>query len=336
MIAINVEDTDRVIPGATGHASAIRGKSDHLDVISMSRKNSSQPHRWHVPNAGGVVTTAINNIAADVAEKSTHLFCRQSFAKRNLGQSEAPNSALALAVIIPFRAATSSDGRLLNLIQTLQKLSEVRSRFPNLSVVVVESDSVGRHEETITSTGALYRYHPHAGPFNKSAAVNLGYRSLSNKPQLLCILDSDAYLDQAFIDICLTELDRRGARALMPFHDMFFLDVQCSALLRSSSAVGVGALTGYLTRNSPGGCIWVTSDLFERVHGFDERFEGWGGEDRDFYDKVTAFAPIVRLPGVFLHLFHERAPEIHAWAKSGGLWQNNYVKNREVRPLASP
>ncbi|NTF59387.1 hypothetical protein G6K93_31295 [Agrobacterium rhizogenes] len=278
---------------------------------------------------------SINNIAADVAEKSTQLFCRQSFDRRNPELSEASDSTVPLAVVIPFRAATPSDGRLLNLRQALQKLSEAKVRFPNLNVMVVESDSNGRHEEMIKSTGALYRYHQDTGPFNKSAAINLGYRSLPNKPQLLCILDSDAYLDQAFIDICLTAMLSRSARALMPFRDMFFLDVQCSALLRSRSVEDMGTLTGYLTRNSPGGCIWVTSDIFEHVGGFDEGFAGWGGEDRDFYNKVAALVPIIRLPGVFLHLFHERAPEIHAWAQNVGSWQNNYSTQEDARSPAS-
>lgn len=284
---------------------------------------------------------SITDVAAEVAEKSTQLFCRQSFDLVDPKLNEFSDTSVSIAIIIPFRATPVSDGRLENLRLALLRLAEARERFTNLTVVVVESDSISRYEDEVAASGAIYRFQKDSGPFNKSGAINLGYRSLPTKPQLLCVLDSDAYLDRFFIDICITGSLLRGDCASMPFRDMFFIDILGSSRLRSRCVKGMGPLTGYLTKNSPGGCIWVTSEIFERVGGFDEGFAGWGGEDRDFYNKVAALVPVIRHRGVFLHLFHERAPEIHAWARNGGPWRNNYSKRENpdqeiIHPISLP
>jgi N-terminal domain of galactosyltransferase len=58
-----------------------------------------------------------------------------------------------------------------------------------------------------------------------------------------------------------------------------------------------------------GGCIIVHKDAFKEVHGYDERFQGWGGEDRAFVLALEVLAgdpglETLRYPASIYHLWH--------------------------------
>ena len=58
-----------------------------------------------------------------------------------------------------------------------------------------------------------------------------------------------------------------------------------------------------------GGCLIVHREAFEKVRGYDERFIGWGGEDRAM---VLALETLVgeqnRYPAAIYHLWHPNPP----------------------------
>ncbi len=196
-----------------------------------------------------------------------------------------------------------------------------------MTVIVIEADSEPRHRAVVEAHGAIHEFVRNEGLFNKAAAVNRGYARAGQHCRYVCILDSDGYLDDSFLRLSLDALLSTGSRGLMPFNDLFFLDRSSTERVLVHGLQRAGDVTGYVTRLSPGVCFWVTAELFEQVGGFDEKYEGWGGEDRDVFTKVEAETPITRLPGVFAHMFHERAPEILAWARAedAGEWRHNYT-----------
>ena len=58
-----------------------------------------------------------------------------------------------------------------------------------------------------------------------------------------------------------------------------------------------------------GGCVVVDREVFETIRGYDERFQGWGGEDRAFVMALeTLSRGGLRYPGPIYHLWHP-APE---------------------------
>lgn len=61
--------------------------------------------------------------------------------------------------------------------------------------------------------------------------------------------------------------------------------------------------------NSPGGILCVRRDLYERVGGWDEAFEGWGYEDVAFAIAAGTLGGVTRYPGTITHLWHPNAPE---------------------------
>jgi predicted glycosyltransferase involved in capsule biosynthesis len=59
--------------------------------------------------------------------------------------------------------------------------------------------------------------------------------------------------------------------------------------------------------------IAIAADLWDRVGGFDERFEGWGWEDVAFRLACeTLLGPMVVLRGVLWHLWHPTDPNREA------------------------
>jgi hypothetical protein len=67
--------------------------------------------------------------------------------------------------------------------------------------------------------------------------------------------------------------------------------------------------TGEAIANQPLGIIAVSRKVWEAVGGFDERFVGWGGEDRAFeLACIALFGKGHRIPGMSYHLWHPNDP----------------------------
>lgn len=57
--------------------------------------------------------------------------------------------------------------------------------------------------------------------------------------------------------------------------------------------------------SAQGGCVVVHRDAFRKVNGYDERFQGWGGEDRAFILALeTLIGTETRYPASIYHLWH--------------------------------
>ena len=73
-----------------------------------------------------------------------------------------------------------------------------------------------------------------------------------------------------------------------------------------------------------GGCVVVHRNCFETVHRYDERFEGWGGEDRAFALALkTLCGDTPRFQAPIYHLWHP-APEEERFG------QQNWPANKKL------
>ncbi|GIF12714.1 glycosyltransferase family A protein [Actinoplanes teichomyceticus] len=215
----------------------------------------------------------------------------------------APAGALpALHVVIPFRAPRGSL-RERNLRACLRSLAQQASGSSGFYVTVVESDDRPRHS-WVGSWADNYVFEPQSGPFNKSSSVNFGARRSRSPRDVICELDADMVVDPWFIT--RVRVQAAVSPAFLPYEDVHCLDPESSARLVSERTAGAGTVAGYLLRRPPGGCVVVTAELFRAVDGFDTSFTGWGGEDRDFVDRLSAFSPVARSAATMIHLNHER------------------------------
>lgn len=205
-----------------------------------------------------------------------------------------------VVVIIPFRDTSASQSRWVNLQTCLTRLKPQLQG--NDRCVVVEADSGPRHEEAIRASGFDYEFVSDVGPFNKSKLVNRGAAEVS-LGEILCILDSDTYFGDDFIEGAVRS---HVEGALLPHENILFMTDISSDKLRAGRADTATPKQFYVTGGSKGICVVVDQPSFAKVQGFDERFEGWGGEDRDFVDRVGNVAPVTRLSMNLAHLDHER------------------------------
>lgn len=74
--------------------------------------------------------------------------------------------------------------------------------------------------------------------------------------------------------------------------------------------------------NSLGGCCVVATSNFRKVHGYDEVFSGYGGEDLDFYWRLQ------RMGVTLLVLRPEKAI---SWIKHGDALRTSFYENKDVK-----
>ena len=228
-----------------------------------------------------------------------------------------------VTIIIPFRLRSETDGRLRNLERLLNKLNIQHNR--DFRVVAVEENTQPVYQAYIGNTCADYLFVQGGDRFNKAAAINAAARCVEGNDELLCLLDADAFIDETFVDRCVGGVLELGTNVLMPYTDMFFLTAAATDRIYNFGFKAANPLEGYVTTGSPGGCMWIKARSFQSQGGLDEGFSGWGGEDRDFYSRIEKVERISRFPGLFVHLFHERPPEIQAALRSNDPWRYDYL-----------
>lgn len=220
-----------------------------------------------------------------------------------------------VAIIVPFRD-TERGQRLRNLIACLHALAD--QDFPgHARVIVVETDIEPRCRDLIEPLADCYRYGYKDGGFNKSWAVNLGLRAAGGPgdpgtPDLTCVLDADILVERSFVACNVARFAEPGHSAHQPFRWSLSLDGPATdhaiwqRIGQRAGGVGPSALRGLLLREPPGGCLWARTEILHRIGGFDERFEGWGGEDDDVTARLRGIVPLTRFDDQLLHLDHPR------------------------------
>jgi hypothetical protein len=228
-------------------------------------------------------------------------------------------------VIIPFRDAESGE-RTRNLLACLlalrdQERAAVGGQSVDARVIVVETDTCPRAREFLTSLADRYVFAWKDGLFNKSWAVNIGLRDggspeSERTPELTCVLDADILVERSFLSVNASRFSN-GHDAHLPYHDMTCLDASSSSLaIRSrlmdgQEFVDRALLRGLVLREPPGACLWARTGVLHKIGGFDERYEGWGGEDDDVVGRLARFHSFTRYRDPLLHMNHSRPLMTH-------------------------
>lgn len=163
--------------------------------------------------------------------------------------------------------------------------------------------------------------------FNRSRAINQAYREA--KGDVLVIVDSDALFAPRTIHESLRYVDECGM--VVPFR--FVVNMprdRTEALYLTTPAWPPGiSLSGMkLERQEErfaGRLNVITRRNFEKAGGFDERFDGYGGEDRSFMNTVvTLCGPMLRLDDPIFHLWHPHS----GYAKNPNAAFNKKLRQR--------
>ncbi|GAA5061848.1 hypothetical protein HNP84_005838 [Thermocatellispora tengchongensis] len=234
-------------------------------------------------------------------------------------------------VVIPFRDRDTGGARLRNLLACLQSLRDQSFPRDRYQVTVVESDSVPRWRDVIRPYTDNYLFAPKASTFNKSWTVNVGVVHSPGRSEVISILDADVLADRDFVRRNAVRFERPGTMGHLTYRNMLCLDTPSSGrairerLWDRAAEPDLDRLRGFTLRRGPGCSLWVRAAAFHRIHGMDERYEGWGGEDIDFNYRFDFANAYDSYDDPLLHLRHPPA---------SALREDGELVNAHIPPLS--
>lgn len=146
----------------------------------------------------------------------------------------------------------------------------------------------------------------------KSWAYNIGAR-LATAP-ILVFHDGDTLPPVAYAREIVTTIRERGFAAASLQRFLFYLNPSDSIDVQRCDACA-GATPTMVFQNWKGGTIAIEREAFLASGGYDESFVNWGGEDDEFYDRVSDVGHCRDGYLPFVHLWH--APQAQRYSASG-------------------
>jgi hypothetical protein len=213
-------------------------------------------------------------------------------------------------IVVPFRDRNTGGRRARNLLACLRALHDQDYPRDLYQVTVVETDVEPQWRDMILPHCDHYVFAQRSGSFNKSWAVNVGVVNTGDGAEVLAVLDADVLCDRQFITRNVARFQVRGTGGHLTHRDMFCLDPAATSyairarVIDGQAELSMDRLRGFLLRRPPGACVWTRAELYLRIGGMDERFEGWGGEDNDFAFRFDLEAPFDIYSDGLLHMSH--------------------------------
>lgn len=169
----------------------------------------------------------------------------------------------------------------------------------NSEVVVVEQWPEATLRDSLPAD-VRYLHQPATvdAEFNKSKALNAGAEAARGGN--LVLLDADIVLPERFATECMQAL--ASVEAVRPVRWIFYLDREASERVMSGLDFQTSCDCESIISNTPMP-IAVRRSTYWDIGGHDEAYEGWGGEDTEFLDRLRT-RPISE--GGWM-------PVLHAW-----------------------
>lgn len=207
--------------------------------------------------------------------------------------SEAP----LVSVIIPHRGLQ----RTALLEMTIRSLA---AQSEAVEVIVVEQDEEQRLGQLPGNCRYLHAPHPvETNAWHKCYAYNCGVRAA--RGEIVICHDSDVLVPSNYITRVLRHLQTDQLDVVFPQRFLFYLNQSTTTDLVAHQDTSILAKTTpeMVKQNWVGGTLAIRKSAYWRIGGFDERFTGWTGEDREFYDRCQ----------VLNGWFHGYIPFVHLW-----------------------
>jgi hypothetical protein len=151
-----------------------------------------------------------------------------------------------------------------------------------------------------------------SGLINKSWLCNIGVvHSWENR---IALIDADILMTQSTFDYGMAMIVNDRYKVYSPYSK--FLDLNREASIKFSvdyeMQFGRGSLTDRYGnyKYKIGGAIFFDRDAYMSIGGYDESFEGWGGEDDEFYVRAVRLLKVSKSDRVddnIYHLWHDRS-----------------------------
>ncbi len=147
-------------------------------------------------------------------------------------------------------------------------------------------------------------------PYNRSKAFNAG--ALQARAPVLLLHDNDMLVPCGYLKRILQNV-ALGYQAVNPKRYVFYLsECHSSAVLHAAAALDAWPAESIVQNLEAGGSVAITRQAFWEIGGMDEDFEGWGGEDNEFWDRCQTLRCWIWGYEPLVHLWHQRQPLKHA------------------------
>lgn len=150
-------------------------------------------------------------------------------------------------------------------------------------------------------------HHPASLPFNRSWTINFAYKRFKkSQDHFLLFSDMDLVYGPEFWSDAFTLLAKSKGMLIPHVYYLHAEDSICEL-----SYPQLHERIGRSWRRFYGGAGLLPAKLFEEVHGFDEKYVGWGAEDNDFINKIKSVGgDVIKAESLeVLHLDHPRVGE---------------------------
>lgn len=286
--------------GGLERTAAQRRGSTAEPVYLGSEYGGLVHHQWYSTRAATSGGDRVDDVPMSAIDQSLHELL-------NSFQQEPRD----LTVIMGLRAPPDDPTRARNALACLRALNLQDLPRWRWRLIVVEQDEEPRMREAVAPFVDRYVFAQNPGAYNRGWAFNIGAKLVKESTSLLCVIDADLLLPRDCLRRAV-EAHAGGARTVQPYREVAYLDATgttraiADSSERPARALDPAQYGGRVFTNSQGGCLFIANDLYHSIGGHDERFRGWGYEDRDFWSRLAKVTPIVQLPMRLLHLDHPR------------------------------
>lgn len=143
-------------------------------------------------------------------------------------------------------------------------------------------------------------HHEGDRPFNRSASIN---SAAEGDWDVALVLDSDSVVNADHVRAAATLADESG-ELVLPYTSRNMLSAAGTREILGGFRGSWNRWVKTRERNRVSCCVAVPRRLWDEVGGFDERFEGWGGEDEAFHQACSVLGGVRRTDGEVWHLHH--------------------------------
>lgn len=276
-------------------------------------------------------------------EPSQHVATKGKTRRPEISREEAEDPELT--VLVGVCAGEGEPERRRNVRAILEALGAQDLERSRYRILVVEQDTEPGLEELLGPLADRWIFAYNPGPFNRGWGFNVG--ACRTGSRVLCLLDADLLPPPDFLRRAL-EMISGTTRAALPYRELIFLDEGSSRrLLEVGYGVALRELgtprrsrwRGQRFHNGQGTCLWIEGELYRRIGGHDERFRGWGWEDRELWDRLSRSTVIRKVPQTLFHLHHPPAPSDDRWARANHRLYESLRRTRELQapgPMGDP
>lgn len=146
-------------------------------------------------------------------------------------------------------------------------------------------------------------------PMNRAAARNRAAEQAGDW-DVAVFLDADTVPDFENLRRAVELADGSpGGRLALAQNEFRSLTRESTKQVLAGKVEPVDAAVRWVYPNPKSSCIAIGRATWEKVGGYDERFDGWGWEDSSIFHACQALAGIARLEGACHHCWHPRSPE---------------------------